>query len=109
MEKYKKRWRSALIASAVLLLVILVSILQRRERKVLSQEPRCDSPTFRGRAGAQATLAGFRTLCTMGPSCTKGLKTALSYRSKAAFRFRYDRFCDALFNSGNWVGIPRVG
>ena len=43
MEKYKKRWRSALIASAVLLLVTLVSILQRRERNVLSQVPRCVS------------------------------------------------------------------
>ena len=48
MEKCKKRWRWALIASVVLLLVLLVSTLQRREREILSQEPRCVSLFLRG-------------------------------------------------------------
>ncbi|CAL5218696.1 g407 [Coccomyxa viridis] len=72
MEKQKRRWRSPLIATAILLLVVSVSLLQRRSVRV-----------------------------------AKGIRQ--QPRSKAAFRFKYDKFCDALFNSGNWVGIPRVG
>ena len=43
MDKHKRRWKSALIASAILLFVVSVSVLQRRSvraAKTIIQQPR---------------------------------------------------------------------